>query len=56
MMVGIGTVGRIIGTPLAGWTYDTSGHYHPIRLVFAGTIAIAAVLILTVEPHREHAG
>ena len=56
IMVGIGTVARIIGVPVAGWRYDTSGSYHPIWLVFAGTIAIAAVLILTIEPHREHAG
>ena len=52
IMMGVGTIVRITGAPLAGWTYDTSGAYHPIWLVFAGTIAIAAVLILTIEPSR----
>jgi cyanate permease len=52
--MGVGTIVRIIGAPLAGWTYDTSGTYHPIWLVFAVTIAIAAILVLTIEPHREH--
>lgn len=52
IMMGVGTIVRITGAPLAGWIYDTSGAYHPIWLVFAGTIAIAAVLILTIEPSR----
>jgi MFS family permease len=52
IMMGLGTIVRITGAPLAGWTYDTSGAYHPIWLVFAGTFAIAAVLILTIEPRR----
>jgi len=55
LMMGLGTIVRIMGAPIAGWTYDTSGTYYPIWLVFAVTFAIAAVLILMIEPHREHA-
>ena len=53
LMLGLGTIVRIIGAPIAGWTYDTSGTYHPIWLVFAASFAIAAVLILMIDPHRE---
>jgi MFS family permease len=56
IMTGIGTIGRVIGPSLAGWTYDTSGSYHPIWLIFAGTIAIAVILMLTIKPRREFAG
>ena len=47
MMAGIGTLARIIGPTLAGWTYDALGRYQPIWLVYAGATAIAVALMLT---------
>lgn len=56
IMMGIGTISSVAGPSIAGWAYDTSGSYHPIWLVFAGTIAIATVLILTIKPRQEQVG
>ena len=56
MMTGIGAIGMVTGPPIAGWTYDTLGSYHAIWLVFAGSTAIAVILILTVKPRRGQAG
>jgi len=50
--VGITAVGRITGPFLAGWTYDTSGSYHPIWLILAGTSIIAVILMLTLKPRN----
>jgi MFS family permease len=49
IMLGMAAIGGIIGPSLTGWTFDTLGSYRPVWLSFAGTIAIAAVLILRVE-------
>jgi sugar phosphate permease len=56
IMLGLGTVFRITGAPLAGFAYDSSGSYHLIWLVFVGTIAIAVILILGVKPRRDQTG
>jgi sugar phosphate permease len=53
IMVGLATVFRITGAPLAGFAYDTSGSYHLIWLVFTGIIATGVILVLTVKPFRE---
>ncbi len=39
-------VGSVAGAPAAGWVYDTRGTYYPIWLVYAGTAALAMVLLL----------
>ena len=36
IMMGIVSIGAIIGPSIAGWTFDTLGNYHPIWLAFAG--------------------
>lgn len=52
IMMGIATVGGVMGPFLAGWTYDTFGSYHPIWLVFAGITVIPVILMLTMKPHK----
>jgi sugar phosphate permease len=49
---GVGTVARIIGPVLAGWTYDTFGHYQFVWFFFTGTFAIAVILMLTMSPPK----
>ena len=50
IMAGIGTVARISGPFLAGWTYDTFGDYRIIWLFFAASFAISVILMLTIRP------
>ena len=52
IMMGIATVGGVMGPFLAGWTYDALGSYHPIWLVFAGISIVPVVLILTMKPYK----
>lgn len=54
IMAGIGTMARIIGPTLAGWTYDHFGDYHLIWLFYAATYAIAAILMLTSHRSQKH--
>jgi sugar phosphate permease len=49
IMGSIGTVARILGPSLAGWTYDTFGSYRSIWLFYASTYAIAVILMLTIN-------
>jgi OFA family oxalate/formate antiporter-like MFS transporter len=50
MIVGMATVGSVIGPTAAGWTFDTWGTYRPIWLCFAGASLIALLLILYLHP------
>ena len=45
----VGTVARILGPVLAGWTYDTFDRYHFVWFFFTGTFAIAVILMLTIS-------
>jgi cyanate permease len=49
IMAGVGTGARILGAPLAGWTYDSLGTYQPIWLVFTAVMIIATGFILTMK-------
>ncbi|MFH0837874.1 MAG: MFS transporter [Patescibacteria group bacterium] len=53
IMAGIGTVARISGPFLAGWTYDTFGDYRFIWLFFAASFAICVILMLTLQLHKK---
>jgi len=53
---GLGTIARILGPALAGWTYDTFGRYHLIWLFFTGTFVVAVILMLTLSPLKIAAG
>lgn len=56
IMAGVGTVARISGPFLAGWTYDTFGDYRPIWLLFAASFAVCVILMLAIRPEgkKEH--
>ncbi len=43
LLVGVNTVGGIIGPPVAGWVFDTWGSYQAIWFVYAG-LALLAIL------------
>jgi MFS family permease len=49
IMMGVAAIGGIIGPSAAGWTFDNFGTYQPVWLFFAGTAAIAVVLILRLK-------
>jgi len=53
IMMGLSSIGTIIGPAVAGWTFDNVGSYHPVWLWFTGTTLIAIVLMLRLEsPHQ----
>ena len=49
----VGTVARVLGPVLAGWTYDTFGRYHFVWFFFTGAFAIAVILMLTISPLKK---
>ena len=53
IMAGVGTVARISGPFLAGWTYDTFGNYRPIWLFFAASFAVCVILMLAIKPEQK---
>jgi MFS family permease len=62
-IIGIATIGGIIGPFLAGWVYDTWGSYQGIWLAYTGLSIVGALLIasvsqvkITPEPDSEVKG
>ena len=47
LLVGIASLGGILGPTLAGWSYDNWGAYQGIWYLFAGLAMIAVVLLLS---------
>jgi MFS family permease len=45
--VGIMTIGNIVGPPVAGWVFDTSGSYRSIWYIYAGLMVLAIGIIAT---------
>ncbi|MFC2032422.1 MFS transporter [Chloroflexota bacterium] len=50
LLMGLGSIGNIVGAPLAGWVFDSWGNYQPIWFVFSGLAFAAFILILTTPP------
>ncbi len=50
IIMGLGSIGGIIGPTLAGWVFDTLRSYHFIWLVFCGLNGISIWLILRIKP------
>ncbi len=46
LVMGVGTLGSMVGAPLAGYTYDTIKTYQPIWLIYAGVAALCFVMML----------
>ncbi len=54
--MGSASVGGIIGPTLAGWTYDATGSYYLIWLIFSGLLLLALGLILKSSPYKLKSG
>ena len=54
-LMGVEMLGNVIGSPLAGWTYDTTGSYETIWLIYGGLVLIGLFIILTVPSSKTAA-
>lgn len=53
IIMGMSSIGTVIGPAVAGWTFDTVGSYQPVWLWFAVTTVISTVLMLRLKaPHQ----
>lgn len=50
IMLGIGSIGGIIGPTLAGWVFDTVGSYHRVWYGLSAISAVAIYLIMRIQP------
>ena len=50
IIMGLGSIGGIIGPTLAGWVFDTLGSYLVTWLIFCGLSALSIGLILRIKP------
>jgi MFS family permease len=55
IMMGISSIGGIIGPTLTGWIYDHLGNYNYIWFAAAGILLLSIVLILNVKPEKAEA-
>ena len=56
LIIGVGTLGSIIGPTVAGWVYDNWGSYQAIWLIFAGLAIAAVISVLTIRPMVDKKG
>ena len=54
IMMGISSIGGIIGPTLTGWIYDTLGNYNFIWLGSAGFIFLSVSMILSIRPEAAN--
>ncbi len=52
IMLGVSSIGGIIGPTLTGWIYDTYGNYHIIWFASIGVILLSIILLLSIKPER----
>ncbi len=53
IVMGASALGGIIGPALAGWTFDTTGSYKLIWLVYCGLTVVSVAVILLLKPVRN---
>ena len=53
IVMGASALGGIIGPALAGWTFDTTGSYKLIWLVYCGLTIISVAVILLLKPAKN---
>jgi cyanate permease len=47
---------QIVGVPLAGWIFDTTGSYQPAFITFVGVYLVAALLATQFREHKLRPG
>ncbi len=47
---------QILGTPFAGWVYDSTGSYDPAFQVFLGVYVLAAIAVLSIKVRTRSSG
>ena len=55
IMLGVSSIGGIIGPTLTGWIYDIYGNYHPVWFTASGVLLLSNVLILNVKREKANA-
>jgi MFS family permease len=48
-------IGIIIGIPVSGWIYDTTGSYELVLISCLGALSLATLLAPLIRPERHHA-
>lgn len=54
MIMGVSSIGGILGPILAGWTFDVRGSYQLIWLFFCGLTAVSVTVILMVKSSSRY--
>lgn len=50
IIMGVSSVGGIVGPTLAGWVFDSAGNYQFLWLAFAGLSSLGILLVLRAKP------
>ncbi len=50
IIMGLGSLGGVIGPTLAGWVFDSTRSYHLVWLIFSGLCIFSIGLLLTLKP------
>ena len=51
-VTGVGTIGGLIGAPLAGYVFDASGNYKPVWLAF-GALSVLCLIGIAMTPRAK---
>ena len=51
-MLGVASIGQILGPPLAGWVFDTWGNYQGAWFGFTILIFLALIIMATTPPEN----
>ena len=56
IVMGVSSIGGIIGPTLAGWSFDYLGQYQFMWLVFTFAVALCGFMMLIIRPQQTRAG